>query len=60
MKTAAQQATDAQMQQPLFKCSSCDEVVVVFQGRFFRTCEHTTAAIVATPEAAKAVTNVNQ
>jgi hypothetical protein len=59
MKTAPQQATDVQMQDPLFRCGECAEPVVVFNGRFFRTCDHLTADILATPEAAKAVTNAN-
>ena len=59
MIPAAQAAADAQMQAPLFRCSECGEPVIVFAGRFFRTCEHLQASIVATPDAAKAV-NANQ
>jgi hypothetical protein len=59
MKTAAQQAIDEQTLQPLFKCGDCDEIIIVFNGRFFRTCEHTNAVIIATSEAAKAVTSGN-
>ena len=55
MIPAAQQATDAQMQAPLFRCAECNEPVIAYNGRFFRTCDHVTATIVATPEAAKAV-----
>jgi hypothetical protein len=59
MRTAAQQAQDEQIQRPLFACGECGEVVVAFNGRFFRTCEHVDAAILATPEAAKAVASGN-
>jgi len=47
------------MQAPLFRCSECNEPVIAYNGRFFRTCEHLAAQVVATPEAAKAV-NANQ
>lgn len=57
MSPAAQQAADAQMQSPLFRCGECAEPVIAYNGRFFRTCEHLDAPIIATPEAAKAVTN---
>ena len=53
MIPAAQAAADAQMQAPLFRCSECNEPVIVWSGRFFRTCEHSDAAIIATPEAAR-------
>lgn len=43
------------MQAPLFVCSQCGEPVIAFNGRFFRTCEHLDAQILATPDAAKAV-----
>jgi hypothetical protein len=59
MKTAAQQAIDEQTLQPLCICGECNEIIIVFSGRFFRNCEHTNAAIIATPEAAKAVTSGN-
>jgi hypothetical protein len=59
MKTAAQQAIDEQTLQPLFICGECNEIIIVFSGRFFRNCEHTNAAIIATPEAAKAVISGN-
>lgn len=59
MIPAAQQAADAQMQTPLFKCGECNEVVIVWNGRFFRTCEHLQAAIVATPEAAKVTSGIS-
>lgn len=59
MIPAAQAAADAQMQAPLFVCSQCGEPVIAFNGRFFRTCEHLAAQVVATPEAAKAI-NANQ
>ena len=55
MIPVAQQLTDEQMQTPLFRCGECNEPVIVFAGRFFRTCEHSTASVIATPEAAKAV-----
>lgn len=55
MIPAAQAAADAQMQAPLFVCSQCGEPVIAFNGRFFRTCEHLDAQILATPDAAKAV-----
>jgi len=59
MTTAQQQATDQQMQNPLFRCGECSEPVIVYGQRFFRTCAHTNAAIVAMPQAAKVVTNAN-
>lgn len=60
MIPAAQLAADQQTQSPLFKCSECGEPVIVYGQRFFRTCQHFNAAIVATPEAAKVVQNANQ
>lgn len=59
MTTPAQEATDAQMLKPLFVCGDCAAPVIVFNGRFFKTCEHLNSAILATPDAAKAVTNGN-
>jgi len=55
MIPAAQQAADEQMQAPLFRCSECNEPVIAYNGRFFRTCEHLAAQVIATPEAAKAI-----
>jgi hypothetical protein len=57
--TTSQQATDQQMQNPLFCCGECSEPVIVYGQQFFRTCEHTDAAIFAMPQAAKVVTNAN-
>lgn len=59
MTTAPQQAADQQMQNPLFRCGECSEPVIVYGQRFFRTCAHSEAAIIALPQAAKVVTSVN-
>ena len=59
MIPAPQKAADEQMAAPLFRCAECDEPVIVYGQRFFRTCEHTSAQINATPAAAKVVTGGN-
>jgi len=59
MTTAPQQAADQQMQNPLFRCGECSEPVIVYGQRFFRTCAHSEAAIIALPQAAKVVTSAN-
>jgi hypothetical protein len=59
MLPAAQKAADEQTAAPLFRCAECNEPVIVYGQRFFRTCQHFSAAIVATPEAAKVVQNAN-
>lgn len=59
MIPAAQAAADAQRETPLFRCGECSEPVIVWSGRFFRTCEHLDGAIIATPEAAKVVNGVS-
>lgn len=57
--TNAQTATDAQVEEPLFRCGECDEPVIVFDKRFFRTCEHYNGVIIATAKAAEVITNDN-
>ncbi|CAB4136899.1 hypothetical protein UFOVP313_3 [uncultured Caudovirales phage] len=59
MNTEAQQVADEQMEDPLLRCGTCGEPVIVFDARFFRTCEHLEAVIVATDKAARALTNAN-
>jgi hypothetical protein len=60
MTTPEQQATDAQFQAPLFRCAECQEPVVVWGARFFRTCEHLSAPIIATPEAARVINAIER
>jgi predicted ATP-dependent serine protease len=59
MIPAPQAAADAQRETPLFVCGECGEPVIVWNGRFFRTCEHYDSAINATPAAAKVVNGVS-
>jgi hypothetical protein len=50
----AQEASDQQIDNPLFVCTSCGEAVVVYGGQFFRTCEHVEALVAATYDGLKA------
>jgi hypothetical protein len=43
----AQQAAEAQQANPVYTCADCGEAVVIFDGKTFKTCEHTDAAVLA-------------
>ena len=43
----AQKAAEEQQDNPMFQCAECSEPVIVYGGNYFRTCEHTEAAIIA-------------
>lgn len=46
-----QEAMIEQDNQPKYKCSVCDEVVYVYAGNIFRTCDHLDAPVIAVLEA---------
>ena len=52
-KSAAQLAAEQQQETPWYVCSECGEVVIVFNGRVFRTCECEPMNIVLTLEGVK-------
>lgn len=44
----AQRAAEEQQADPLFVCTACGEPVLVFNGAYFRTCDHSEAPVAAT------------
>ena len=53
----AQEATEQQTDNPLFVCTNCGEAVIVYSGKFFRTCEHVDSLIAATYDGLKAASH---